>query len=264
MVNHAPSHPLTPEYPPIASVRDESRVGFGSPIQFQRLRRRDLVFYNQKGYNKEKCDKVGSVLAEVEADIVESLDLVPVVDLKGRPLSPCTPEKVEQNLRDGLAHLEDGVLHLNYRPMAYRAVYRAVRQRDGLRCAWCHGVGSTLEHVIPVCWGGLTTLDNCVIACRACNHSRNNALPDQFIAWTGFRPTHPVILRILKDQGKALQRAHDALARKPITACTSKEEAQVWVAFQARQLDRVRPAPPSLPQSRFKPDVKPFFDVFLP
>ncbi len=201
-------------------------------------------------------------MAEVESGA--SVELVPVVDLQGRPLSPCTMEKVEQNLRDGLAQFDSGILRLNYRPMAYRTVYRQVRQRDGLTCAWCHGVGSTLEHVIPVCWGGGTSLDNCVIACRACNHSRNNALPDQFIAWTGFRPTHPVILKILRNQSLALQRAEEALAKKPISACTSKEEAQVWVAYHSPDLEWVQPSPPAQPQSRFKTDAKPFFDVFLP
>ena len=195
---------------------------------------------------------------------LEKNDLVPVVDLHGNPLSPCTMEKVEQNLRDGLARFESGILHLNYRPLAYRRIYRQVRQRDGLRCAWCHGVGSTLEHVIPICWGGQTSLDNCVIACRACNHSRNNALPDQFIAWTGFRPTHPVIVKILKDQAGALQRAQEKLQAKPISACTSKEEAQMWVSYHSQDSNWVQPLPPNLPQSRFKSDAKPFLEIFLP
>lgn len=191
-------------------------------------------------------------------------DLVPVVDLNGRALSPCTIEKAEQNLEDGLAILVDGVLRLNYRPLGYRAVYRRVRKRDGLICAWCHEPGSTLEHVIPICWGGRTSLDNCVIACRSCNHSRNNALPSLFVEWTGFRPTHPVIARVLHQETRALEAAETSLRRRPISSCISKEEAQIWVAYHRGDSERLRPVPPSPPVSRYRPSDAPFTQVFIP
>jgi hypothetical protein len=187
-----------------------------------------------------------------------------VVDLNGHPLSPCTPEKVEQNVRDGLAHFSDGILHLHYRPLAYRRVYRQVRRRDGWVCAWCGGPGSTLDHVIPICWGGQTTIDNCVIACRACNHSRNNALPSQFIRWTGLEPSHPVIQKILAREAYYLQQAEISLAERPLSACLSREEAQVWVAYRQGELDRVRPTPPEAPLSRLKGEGKLFGQYFVP
>jgi hypothetical protein len=190
---------------------------------------------------------------------------VPVVDLGGRPLTPCSIEKAEQNLRDGLATMSpDGVLHLNYRPLAHRRIYRQVQRRDGWLCAWCQSPGSTLDHVIPICWGGQTALDNCVIACRSCNHSRNNALPSTFVRWTGFRPTHPVIRHILDDEKGALKRAQEALETRPLSSCLSREEAQVWVAFHADHIDRVRPDPPEEPATRLKSDVKPFREFFVP
>ncbi len=189
---------------------------------------------------------------------------VPVVDLRGQTLSPCSWAKAEQNLRDGLARLIDGVLHLNYRPLAYRKIYRLVRERDGLICAWCHGPGSTLEHVLPISWGGRTTPDNCVIACRACNHSRNNALPSQFIAWTGYKPSHPVILRILRNEEQALLTAKASLGTRPIESCASKEEAQIWVSFRQGMFDSSRPKPPSEPISRLHPDPRPFLQFFVP
>ncbi|AUW95196.1 MAG: HNH endonuclease [Sulfobacillus thermosulfidooxidans] len=193
-----------------------------------------------------------------------AVEKIPVVDLKGRALTPCSLAKAEQNLQDGLARLIDGVLHLNYLPMAYRKVYRMVRRRDGYTCAWCHGPGSTLEHVLPISWGGRTTMDNCVIACRACNHSRNNALPSQFIAWTGFKPTHPVILRILHNEEQELRKARRSLRNRPIESCASKEEAQIWVAFHQGAFDTSRPAPPDQPSSRFRPDSRPFLQFFVP
>lgn len=190
--------------------------------------------------------------------------MIPVVDLNGNRLSPCRPEKAEQNLRDGLATWRDGVLYLNYRPLAYRRIHQLVRDRDRLVCAWCHGVGSTLDHVIPVCWGGRTSLNNCVIACRACNHSRNNALPSTFIAWTGYRPTHPVIRQILHHEQDIMASAERSLGRRPIQTCISKEEAQVWVAYHHGGMDRVRALTPKEPWTRFRPDAKPFEEIFVP
>lgn len=190
---------------------------------------------------------------------------VPVVDLGGRPLTPCSTEKAEQNIRDGLATLDaNGVLHLNYRPLAHRSIYRQVQRRDGLLCAWCGGPGSTLEHVIPICWGGQTTLDNCVIACRACNHSRNNALPSTFLQWTGFRPTHPVLRAIIDQEAQHLEAADHALASRPLSSCVTREEAQVWVAYHAQDIERVRPTPPEKPITRVKPDIRPFSQYFVP
>lgn len=189
---------------------------------------------------------------------------IPVIDLSGRPLTPCSPEKAEQNLRDGLATMgHDGVLRLNYRPLAYRKVYRMVRERDGLLCAWCQAAGSTLDHVLPLCWGGRTTLNNCVMACRSCNHGRNNALPTQFIAWTGMRPSHPVVRYVLEHEKLLIQRAEQSLLSRPISTCLSKEEAQIWVACHQGQWHEERPAPPSRPFSRFRPDQN-FMEVFIP
>jgi hypothetical protein len=190
---------------------------------------------------------------------------VPVVDLGGRPLTPCSREKAEQNLRDGLATMDAaGVLHLNYRPLAHRRIYRQIQRRDGWVCAWCHGPGSTLDHVIPVCWGGQTTPNNCVIACRACNHSRNNALPTTFLRWTGFRPSHPVIRDVVAHEQEYLRRAEEALGARPLSSCVSREEAQVWVAFHVGQIDRVRPLPPEQPITHVRPEGRAFNQYFVP
>lgn len=192
-------------------------------------------------------------------------DKVPVRDLRGRPLTPCSREKALQNLRDGLATWDsDGVLHLNYQPLAYRRIYRQVQHRDGYTCAWCGGPGSTLDHVIPICWGGDTSLDNCVIACRACNHSRNNALPSTFVRWTGYRPRHPIIRRILAREDEYLAQAQEQLKIRPLSACLSREEAQMWVAAHASDSQRMVPTPPDEPLTRLKSGVVPFDEYFVP
>lgn len=159
---------------------------------------------------------------------------------------------------------DDGVLHLNYRPLAHRRIYRQVQRRDGWICAWCSGPGSTLDHVLPICWGGQTALNNCVIACRSCNHSRNNALPSAFIRWTGLKPTHPVVRYILSHEDEVLREAEAALATRPLSACLSREEAQIWVAFHASDDGRARPFPQENPVTRLKPQAKPFEEFFVP
>lgn len=190
---------------------------------------------------------------------------VPVVDLEGHRLTPCSPAKALQNLVDGLADLDEaGVLHLRYRPLAHRKVLRQVRRRDGWTCAWCHGPGSTVDHVIPLCWGGRTRLDNCVVACRACNHSRNNALPSEFIARTGFRPTHPVILRVLAREQALLREAERSLRKRPLSSCTSKEEAQVWLLAHQAPEAGLKPPPPGPVVTKWKPSRHPFPELYLP
>lgn len=189
---------------------------------------------------------------------------VPVVDLEGNRLTPCTPAKALQNLEDGLAWLEDGVLRLGYRPLAYRHILRRVRRRDGWVCAWCGDPGSTVDHVIPVCWGGRTRLDNCVVACRACNHSRNNALPSEFIARTGFQPTHPVILRIVAEEKKYLEKAARSLRHRPLASCLSKEEAQIWLLAHRDPAAPLSPEPAKPVLSRWKARPTPFPEVYLP
>lgn len=190
---------------------------------------------------------------------------IPVVDLDGNRLTPCTPAKAIQNLEDGLAQLEEnGVLRLGYRPLAYRRILRRVRRRDGWICAWCGDPGSTVDHVIPICWGGRTRLDNCVVACRACNHSRNNALPSEFIARTGFLPTHPVILRIVAEETKYLEKAARSLRHRPLASCLSKEEAQIWVLAHRDPAAPLSPVPPKPPLTRWKARLAPFPEVYLP
>jgi hypothetical protein len=158
----------------------------------------------------------------------------------------------------------DGVLQLNYRPLAHRRIYRYVQQRDGWICAWCQGPGSTLDHVIPICWGGQTTPENCVIACRSCNHSRNNALPSTFVRWTGLRPSHPVIRYILAHESALLARTQESLASRPLSSCVSREEAQVWIAFRSNPAKQIQPTPLDEPLTRVKSESRPFSEYFVP
>lgn len=50
----------------------------------------------------------------------------------------------------------------------------SIIDRDGILCHYCAAIGTTLDHVVPACYGGTYALDNLVMACRPCNHARDN------------------------------------------------------------------------------------------
>ncbi len=50
---------------------------------------------------------------------------------------------------------------------------RIVKQRDDELCVYCGSYGDTIDHVIPVSWGGPHGLGNAVLACRSCNTKKS-------------------------------------------------------------------------------------------
>lgn len=55
-----------------------------------------------------------------------------------------------------------------------------VLERDGYRCKYCEGIGTTIDHVIPISQGGITTFSNCVCACEKCNSDKGNLSLEEF------------------------------------------------------------------------------------
>lgn len=59
-------------------------------------------------------------------------------------------------------------------PFSRRGIY----ERDNGKCQYCgrfvHKGEMTLDHVVPVCRGGATTWENCVLACGRCNHRKGD------------------------------------------------------------------------------------------
>lgn len=54
----------------------------------------------------------------------------------------------------------------------------AMFARDAYRCAYCGVAGElTVEHVTPVARGGISSFENCVAACGACNRRKGNRTP---------------------------------------------------------------------------------------
>lgn len=61
----------------------------------------------------------------------------------------------------------------NYKRANPRELKKKLIERDGSRCAYCGRVldfdSCTIEHIIPVSYGGESTEENCIILCRECN-----------------------------------------------------------------------------------------------
>lgn len=54
-----------------------------------------------------------------------------------------------------------------------------VLNRDGRRCAYCGGEGTTTDHILPSSRGGKNTWLNTVAACTGCNQRKGDRTPDE-------------------------------------------------------------------------------------
>lgn len=72
----------------------------------------------------------------------------------------------------------------------------AVFKRDCYQCGYC-GVNlnhnSTLDHIVPLDHGGLSTWENCITACFTCNNKKGNRTPEQAKMKLLITPTAPGI-----------------------------------------------------------------------
>ena len=66
---------------------------------------------------------------------------------------------------------------------------RSVFHRDGYRCQYCHAKGTTLDHIVPRCQGGLSTWTNLVACCLSCNQRKGGRTPEQ-AGMKLLRPVH--------------------------------------------------------------------------
>ena len=49
-----------------------------------------------------------------------------------------------------------------------------VYSRYGNRCFYCGGFANTIDHVVPLSKGGLSSFSNCIPACFTCNHTKDD------------------------------------------------------------------------------------------
>ncbi|MFV0279450.1 MAG: HNH endonuclease [Rhodoblastus sp.] len=66
--------------------------------------------------------------------------------------------------------------------------------RDRFTCQYCgHRDDLTFDHVVPRSKGGLTTWDNVVAACSACNLRKSDKLPVEARMWPNVVPYRPEV-----------------------------------------------------------------------
>ncbi|MBB4916963.1 HNH endonuclease [Streptosporangium saharense] len=71
---------------------------------------------------------------------------------------------------------------------------RQLAERDGARCFYCaHRFrhpdrDATLDHLVPVYYGGTWVRANLVLACEPCNIAKGHQAPAEFLRSRGFRP----------------------------------------------------------------------------
>ena len=88
------------------------------------------------------------------------------------------------------------MIYKNKVPFSKRNIF----VRDGYKCVYC-GVKEkrlTIDHVIPQSRGGKTTFDNCVAACRPCNHSKGHKTPNEAKMYMRRQPYTPTIYEFIR------------------------------------------------------------------
>ncbi len=73
----------------------------------------------------------------------------------------------------------------------------ALLRRDRHRCAYCGGVATTMDHVIPKSRpGGTTTWLNAVAACEPCNFAKADRTPQEAGMRLRVQPFEPILADI--------------------------------------------------------------------
>ena len=62
----------------------------------------------------------------------------------------------------------------------WKKIRRRILQRDLWECYWCGADANTVDHLVPVAKGGLDIDENLVAACKKCNYSKQDKMPDEF------------------------------------------------------------------------------------
>ena len=58
---------------------------------------------------------------------------------------------------------------------SWRQIRRQVLQRDAYTCHYCSGVANTVDHRVPVTYGGTDDPSNLVAACSRCNRRKGSS-----------------------------------------------------------------------------------------
>lgn len=88
-------------------------------------------------------------------------------------------EIAERLVREEMAdRMEEGKIKIKYEVKEFR---NFILERDGRICFYCNKKGNTVDHILAKAKGGLTTPENCVCACKACNGKKGSMHKNSFI-----------------------------------------------------------------------------------
>lgn len=83
---------------------------------------------------------------------------------------------------------------------------RNIMVRDSYTCVYCGDRSQlTIDHVIPASRGGKNTFENCVTACRPCNHRKGRRTPTEAKMFMKKRPYAPTISEFIRMKMKQLK-----------------------------------------------------------
>lgn len=67
----------------------------------------------------------------------------------------------------------------NYRANIKKNKRDAIYERDGRACCYCGSTEElTIDHIIPVAWGGTNEDENLQTLCHDCNNAKGNRMPE--------------------------------------------------------------------------------------
>ena len=78
---------------------------------------------------------------------------------------------------------------------------RNILVRDDFTCMYCgknDKVKLTVDHIIPQSRGGKSTFDNCVAACKPCNHAKGNRTPREAKMYLRRKAYTPTIYEFIR------------------------------------------------------------------
>lgn len=65
---------------------------------------------------------------------------------------------------------------------AWEKIRRLVLQRDHRVCAYCCDDADEVDHIVPVCQGGMNSDENLTASCKRCNRTKGGLTPWQWAA----------------------------------------------------------------------------------
>jgi len=61
-----------------------------------------------------------------------------------------------------------------------RKFHEPVLKRDNKTCYYCGELGLTVDHLLPISLGGLSSMENLVCCCDACNQEKDNMTESEY------------------------------------------------------------------------------------